>query len=214
MIKITIVEDHTLFREGIKSLLGKVKDFRIAGEFSDGKKFTDALLTLDTDIVLMDINMPYMNGLDATQTVMLKRPEIKVLVLSMYDDTQYYYKMIRAGAAGFVLKDASPDELETAIRNVHKGLGFFSPSLLRQAVLTAGDPTHEKKRSDRSPLSEREEEVLSLICQGLSNNEVSEKLFISHKTVETHKTNLLKKTATKNTAGLIIYAIKHKLIQI
>lgn len=214
MIKIVIVEDHTLFREGIKSLLSKIDDFSIVGEFSNGKEFIDSIFSLDTEIVLMDIEMPFMNGIEASRQAKIKRPELEIIALSMYSNQKYYYEMIKSGVSGFVLKEATTTELEKAIRDVKSGSGFFSPKLLRQAVINISEIESKKNKIEKLQLTEREIEILDLICKGMSNNEISEKLFLSPKTVESHKSKLLRKTDTKNTAGLIIYAIKNELIEI
>lgn len=214
MIKIIVVEDHTLFRKGIRSLLAGFNDFLIIAEYSNGKEYTENLFSTEGDIVLMDIEMPEMNGIEATKISKIKKPERHIIALSMYSDQKYYYEMIRAGISGFVLKEASPDELENAIRNVHKGLGFFSPQLLQQAVSGINELDRKKNNIESLKLTSREIEILDLICQGLTCNEISEKLFLSPRTVESHKTKLLRKTNTKNTAGLIIYSIKNELVDI
>jgi len=132
----------------------------------------------------------------------------------MYNDRKYYYEMIKAGISGFVLKEASTTELEKAIRDVSAGLGFFSPDLLRRAILGGGEPEKKPGAADLILLSGREREVLNLICRGLSNNEISEKLFLSPKTVESHRSKLFQKTNTRNAASLVIYSIKNELIDI
>jgi DNA-binding NarL/FixJ family response regulator len=214
MIHIAIVEDHTLFREGIKSLLSKIPDFKIIAEFANGKDFCEHLTELDVKIVLMDIEMPVMSGLEAAKIANIKRPELQIIALSMYADQRYYYEMIKAGISGFVLKEASTTELEKAIRDVYAGMGFFSPKLLQQAMINIPDEVNKKKKIDNLHLTDREFEILDLICKGMSNNEISEKLFLSPKTIESHKSKLFQKTETKNTAGLVIYAIKNELIEI
>lgn len=211
MIKIAIVEDHPLFREGVKNLISKSKDIAVIGEFSNGKEFTDSLSQLDIDIVIMDINMPLMNGIEATRIANNIKPNIKIIVLSMYSDQNYYYEMIKAGIAGFVLKNASTTELEKAIRDVNDGLGFFSPKLLQEAVLKIND---EKNKTSECGFSKREIDIIQLLCQGLTNSEISDKLCLSTKTIEFHKSKLLLKTETKNSTGLIIYAIKNKIVQL
>jgi DNA-binding NarL/FixJ family response regulator len=214
MIRIVIVEDHTLFREGIKSLLGNVDGFKVVAEFANGKDFIDALFKIDCDIVLMDIEMPVMNGVDAAKEAKMKRPELQVVALSMYSDQKYYYEMIKAGVAGFVLKEASTTELEKAIREVYSGMGYFSPRLLQQIIINIPELEHKQRLINSLQLSEREVEVLELICEGYTNNEISEKLFLSPKTVEAHKSKLMKKTETKNTASLIIFAVKNELVEL
>lgn len=214
MIPIIIVEDHTLFREGIKSLLCKITDFKIIAEYNNGKDLCDDLTKISTGIILMDIEMPVMGGIEASKIVNIKRPDLKIIALSMYADQRYYYEMIKAGISGFVLKEATTIELEKAIRDVHDGLGFFSPKLLQKAICNITELENKKKKIEKLNLTDREFEILELICKGLSNNEISEKLFLSPKTIESHKSKLFQKTETKNTASLVIYAIKNEIIEI
>ena len=214
MIKIVIVEDHTLFREGLKSLLAHIPDFEIVAEYANGKDFCDQLTEIDAQIVLMDIEMPVMGGIEASGIVNIKRPELQIIALSMYGDQCYYYEMIRVGISGFVLKGATTTELEKAIRDVNSGLGFFSPTLLHSAIVNSNKLDSKKNRFEKLQLTDREIQVLDLICKGMTNAEISEKLFLSPKTVESHKSKLFQKTDTRNTAGLVIYAIKNELIEI
>ena len=214
MIKIAIVEDHTLFREGLKSLLENNSKYKVVAEFSNGKAFIEALFDVNIDLVLMDIEMPVMNGIEATIEAKMKIPELRFIALSMYSDQKYYYEMIRAGVSGFVLKEATSDELEKAIQDVMNDQSYFSPKLLQQVVLHIPEMEGRQKLIQKLQITERELDVLDLICQGMTNNEISEKLFLSTKTIETHKTRLLKKTATKNSTGLILYALKNKLVNL
>jgi DNA-binding NarL/FixJ family response regulator len=214
MIQIAIVEDHTLFREGLKSLLANIPDFKIIAEFANGKDFCDNLPDLDVHVILMDIEMPIMGGIEAARFTNIYRPELQIIALSMYSDQRYYYEMIKAGISGFVLKEATTTELEKAIRDVNGGLGFFSPKLLQKAFINMPELEDKKRKIEKLQLTERELEILDLICKGLSNIEMSEKLFLSPKTIESHKSKLFHKTDTKNSAGLIIYAIKNELIEI
>jgi len=214
MINIAIVEDHRLFREGLKSLFSDIKDFEVLAEYSNGKDYIDSIFNLQVDVVLMDIEMPVMNGIEATRLSKIKKPEIQVIALSMFSDKKYYYEMIKSGISGFVLKEASPEELEKAIRDVHNGLGFFSPKLLQQAIINIPEMEKKRKFIDKLQLTVRELEIIELVCQGYNNNKIADKLFLSPKTVESHKTHLLSKTGTKNSAELIIFAIKNELIEI
>lgn len=214
MINIIIVEDHTLFREGLKSLLLSSNKFNVIAEFSNGKEFVDSIFDYNPDLVLIDINMPHMNGIEATAEAKIKKPELKIIALSMYSDQKYYYEMIKAGASGFVLKEATTDELEKAILDVMNNESFFSPKLLQQVILNIPNIEAKQKIIQQLEITEREMDVLRLICQGMTNNEISDKLFLSSKTVETHKSRLLRKTNTKNSTSLIIFALKNKIIDL
>lgn len=214
MINIIIVEDHTLFREGLKSLLSNNNHYTVVAEYPNGKAFIDNLFDIEADLVLIDINMPVMNGIEATTEAKIKKPELKFIALSMYSDQKYYYEMIKAGVSGFVLKEATTDELDKAIHDVMNNESFFSPKLLQQVILHIPELEVKQKIINKLEITERELDVLSLICKGMTNNEISEQLFLSPKTVETHKTRLLKKTTTKNSTSLILFALKNKIIEI
>jgi DNA-binding NarL/FixJ family response regulator len=164
----------------------------------------------------MDIAMPELDGIEATIRLLEKKPGIKVLTLSMFGDEEYYYKMIHAGVKGFVLKSSGISELERAIEAVGKGESYFSNELLRRIITKLGqrkDPV-KQNQEELNPLTEREKEILGLICGGLSNPEIADKLNISETTVKTHRANLMSKTNCNNTANLVMYAIKNKFVQI
>jgi DNA-binding NarL/FixJ family response regulator len=203
MINITIVEDHILFRKGIISLLEKTKDFRVVAEFSNGAEYIENLFDLHTDIVLMNIEMPKLSGIETSIQSSIKRPELKIIALSMYGDQKHYYEMIKTGISGFVLKESTPEELEKAIRDVHIGLGFFSPKLLQDVMVNIPEIEKRKRNAAKLQITKRELEILDLICKGFTNNQISEKLFLSPRTVESHKTKMMRKTNTNNTPGLI-----------
>jgi DNA-binding NarL/FixJ family response regulator len=214
MVNIAIVEDHTLFREGLKSLLEPSSEYKIVAEFANGRDFVDNMFNYNIDLVLIDIEMPVMNGIDATYEAKMKNPSLRFIALSMYSEQRYYYEMIKAGVSGFVLKEATTDELDKAISDVMNDQSYFSPKLLQQVAINIPEMEAKQKLMNKLELTEREIEVMNLICKGFSNNEISESLFVSVKTVETHKTRLLKKTGTKNSTGLILFALKNKLIEI
>lgn len=216
MIKIAIVEDLPLVLEGLKLLINQIEDFEIVAEYANGKEFTDDILNLDVDVVLTDIDMPVMDGISATKLATSLRPEIKMIGLSMHNDRKYYYHMVTAGAKGFVLKQSNPDELEKAIREVYINGNFFSPDLLHSIIVDIHGLEEEIVRDKKQllNLSERETELLNLICQGMTNQQLAEKMFVSLRTIESNKSRLMQKTNTKNNAGLIIWAIKNKIVTI
>ena len=210
-IKIIIADDHQLFRNGLKILLNSFPDFEVTGEASNGEEFLKLLTTVPAEIALMDINMPEMDGIDATRKGLKICPEIKIIALSMYGEEEYYYKMVDAGAKGFLLKDSDISEVKEAILTVSKGGSYFSQELLYHVIQKIKHREHESKTAN---LSKREKEILAKICEGLSNQEIADTLFISKRTVDKHRANLLGKTNSKNTASLILFAIRNKLIEI
>ena len=213
-IKIVIVDDHAIFRDGLKSVLSQIPDFIVIDEAETGKEFLDLLINTKPDIVLLDISMPEMDGIEATEKALLKYPDLKIITLSSYSDHVYYYKMIKAGVQGFVLKKSGREELQEAINTVYNGGNYFPQDILRNLLFKVSHTGVDSILNNEIRLSKRETEVLQLICQGFTNNEIAEKLFISPKTVDNHRTNLLSKTSTKNTAHLVMFAIKHHLIEV
>ena len=211
-IKIALVDDHTLFRSGLKGLLSQREDFTVVADVGSGEEFLAILPTLDVDVVFMDISMPGMDGSRTTRLALAERPELKVITLSMYGDQHYYTLMMECGASGFVLKDSDISDVYSAVDAVVGGDSFFSPSLL--GSLTRSMRRLSVEPSGEDALSEREIEILVEVCRGLSNQEIADKLFISKRTVDKHRANILEKTGCKNTANLVVYAIKNHLVEI
>jgi len=162
--------------------------------------------------VLLDIEMPVMNGFEAARLAIEKFPEIKIITLSMYGEEDYYYKMVDAGVKGFVLKDSDINEVKDALETVYDGGSYFSSELLNALVKSLR--TRPSSSEKQNLLSERETEILILICQGFSNQEIADQLFISKRTVDKHRANILEKSECKNTAQLVMYAIKNELVEI
>ena len=210
-MRILLVDDHTLFRNGLKMLLDTLPGYEVTGEASNGRDFLDLIAKHDYDIVFLDIEMPEINGIDAARKAIEQKPELKIITLSMYGDEEYYDQMVDAGAKGFLLKNTNLQEVKTAIDTVIAGGNYFSQELM-QNLLRNYKAIHETKEPD-AELSEREIEILLLICSGLSNQKIGDQLFISKRTVEKHRANILCKTNCKNTAGLVMYAIKNQLIK-
>ena len=209
--KVIIVDDHKMFRSGLRFLLSNVPNIKVIGEASNGKEFLDMAEKEHIDIALMDINMPEMNGIDATKIAKEKYPNVKVIVLSMHGEEEYYDQMLDAGVKGFLLKNSDADELIAAIEAVISGKSYFSQELL---VDILDQKRLQKLRNDTVKLSQRELEVLKLICDGYSNAQIAEQLFISHRTVDRHRSNLLSKTGCKNSTSLVMYAVKNKIVEI
>ncbi|MCW5516909.1 response regulator transcription factor [Muriicola sp. Z0-33] len=216
MIRIAIIEDLPIVLEGIKLIINNIKDLKIVAEFSNGKEFTEHLPSLSADVVLTDIDMPIMDGITATKIALSLNPNLKIIALSMYNDRKYYYEMVTAGAKGFVLKQSPSNELETAIREVYNGGNYFSEELLRSVIIEMQSIesllVEEKKKLLN--LTNRESDMLNLICQGLTNKELANELFVSVRTIESTKSRLMEKTNTRNNAGLIIWAIKNKIVTV
>ena len=213
-INIAIVDDHEIFRDGLKSVLAQIEGFQVVYEAATGKEFLESLNKFISDIVLMDISMPEMNGIEATEKALAKHPDLKIITLSSYSDHVYYYKMIKAGVQGFVLKKSGKAELEKAIKTVYEGNNHFPQDILRNLLFKISRNGTENIQSNELTLSKRETEVLQLICQGHTNYEIAEKLHISPKTVDNHRTNLLSKTSTRNSAHLVMFAIKQHLVEV
>ena len=211
LLSVILVDDHQLFREGLKLILQNLPYINEIREASNGKEYLELLNSSTPDIVFIDIEMPVLNGIDATHQSLIKYPNLNIIGLSMYGDEEYYSKMIEAGAKGFILKNSNIHDLESAIQNVTEGNNYFSQEVLSRMLKNLSKKTLLQKNSD---LSEREEEVLYHICKGLSNQEISDILHISKRTVDKHRENLLSKTGVKNTAGLVMYAIKNKIVEV
>ena len=208
-----IVDDHLIFRQGLRSLITLENFATVIGEASNGIEFLELLSHLKPDVVLMDIDMPRMNGMEATRKALEIIPDLKIIAFTMFGDEDYYYKMIDLGVKGFILKSSGINELEKAIQDIMMGESYFSNELLRKIINNLGRD-HAKKSAEVGRLTARELEVLQHICFGLSNEEMAQKLFISAKTVKSHRANLLEKTNSKNTPALILFALKNKLIDI
>jgi DNA-binding NarL/FixJ family response regulator len=215
MEKIIIVDDHSLFREGIKLLIENEGLGEVIAEAENGQVFLTLLETLHPDLVIMDIEMPVMGGLEATEKALRIRPELKILVLTMQNEKSNYFEMTRAGAIGFVLKTSGKQEFERAIDAISRGEHYFSNDLLHQIILnmnSSDEPVLNKPKPEGEKLTTREKEVLQYFCEGLSVSEIAAKLFISIKTIESHRSALLRKTDSRNTINLVLYAIKNKLV--
>jgi len=210
-MEIILVDDHTLFRNGLKMLLDTLSGYKVTGEASNGKEFLELIKIHDYDIVFLDIEMPEINGIEAARRAIELKPDLKIITLSMYGDEEYYDQMVDAGAKGFLLKNTNLQEVKTAIDTVMNGGNYFSQELMQS--LLRNYKSVKEIRGPESELSEREVEILLLICSGLSNQEIGDQLFISKRTVEKHRANILSKTNCKNTAGLVMYAIKNQMIQ-
>jgi len=212
-VRIVLVDDHTLFRTGLAGLLSQREGFDVVADYGSGEEFLAALESLEVDVVFMDISMPGIDGAETTRRALEIRPELKIITLSMYGDDHYYTRMVVSGASGFLLKDSEIDEVYAAVESAMAGDSYFSSALLgsltrNMSVLNALSPNEEDE------LSDREMEILVEVCRGLSNQEIADKLFISKRTVDKHRANILEKTGCRNTANLVVYAIKNHLVDL
>ncbi len=216
-IRVVIADDHALFRDGLKMLLNSSNNIDVVAEATTGKELLTALESTEVDVILLDISMPEMDGIEAASHIVEKYPSLPIITLSMFGEEDYYFRMVSIGVKGFLLKDSSVDEVMYAITTVASGGSYFSNELLLSLVdslqYAQTNDVQEEENSDNE-LSEREREILFQICKGLSNQEIGEKLFISKRTVDKHRANILAKTSCKNTANLVVYAIKNKLVEI
>jgi len=212
MIKILIADDHKVFREGIASILEEQDHFFIAGQAENGNEVLTLLEKESVDVILMDISMGETSGIDTTKKVLEKYPEIKVLVLSMHNESDYIINVINEGACGYLLKDCGSIELIKAINEVHKGNIYYSQEVAGIMAKYISNKNKRKQNSDIK-LTNRESEILKLIANEYTNPEIAAELFISIRTVDTHRRNILEKLGVKNTAGLVKYAMKSGLVE-
>ncbi len=214
-MKILLADDHNVLRKGLRRILEEQPDLEVVGEASDGRQAVHLAQTLKPDIVVMDIAMPLMNGLEATRQILQRNSSLNVLILSMYSDENYIVQVLRAGARGYLLKDTAEEDLITAVRTVAKGLPFFSPKI---AKLLLGDSMQrirdEGVTDSYELLTPREREVLQLIAEGKSNKEAATALFVSPTTIETHRARIMDKLDLHSTADIVLYAVRKGIVQL
>jgi len=214
-IRILLTDDHTLFRQGIRTLLSTQPDLEVAGEAADAMESVNAARQLRPDVVLMDIGMAGMSSFEATRQIRRERPDTKVIFLSMYDDEDYLAECVEIGANGYVLKDSPADQLVTAVREVHRGGSYLSPRLLTRLVDGFRGQGNNPVRQPRfGTLTKREREILKMLAEGKSVKEIATGFDLSVKTVEAHKFNLMRKLDIHNKAQLVQYAIQKKIIRL
>ena len=215
-IKLALVDDHNLFRRGIASILGQVSDFELVLEASNGQEFIDKISRRVPDVVLLDLQMPVLDGTATADYLREHYPLIKIIVLTMHDEDRMVLHLFEKGVSGYLLKDSDPDEVEKAIRKVmDEGVylnEFVSRAMLRKMTNKTAAVKQSALYNSKILLSEREKEVLKLICEGMSTVEIGDKVFLSPRTVEGHRLRILEKTGTKNTAGMVAYAFKNDLV--
>ncbi len=210
-INVLIVDDHKLFRNGLELVLQSIPHIKSIQHAGDGK---EALLLLTQEkfrLVFLDISMPILNGLDTAKAIVKKYKDTKLIVLSMHQDKKNVYEMYDAGVSGYLLKSSSVEEINRAVNEVSQGKSYFVPEV-SEVLINRYKEQNQVQPNNTNELSGREIDILKLICGQLSNQEIADKLFISSRTVETYRENLLKKTKSRNTAGLVVYALRNDLI--
>ncbi len=210
IITIIIVEDHAIFREGLKQVISGLPGMKVIGEAENGEVFLELLKKTKPDIVIMDIKMPVMDGIEATDRAMKLYPDLKIIVLSMFGEEEYLYAMVMKGVSGFLLKNTSMHNLGRAITMVYCGQQYFSPEL--NGILAK--KIRQISTSEIPQFTQKENEVLRLICKGYSTEEMAHELNISKRTLEGYRAKLLQKTSLNNTINLVIYAIRNKLVTV
>ena len=206
-IKLFVVDDHQIFIDGIKALLHDIENIEIIGEANNGRQALERLKEINADVVLMDIGMADLNGIETTKIILEKLPTVKIIALTMYDDQSKVAKMLRAGVKGYILKDTAKNELTQAIQTVAAGGVYYSDKVIINTMQNISNETENLL----SKLTNREIEIIKLIVKSLTNKEIAEKLSISELTVNTHRKNAMRKLMIKNTAGLVKFALEYSL---
>ncbi|MCG0274918.1 MAG: response regulator transcription factor [Thermosediminibacteraceae bacterium] len=210
-ISVVLADDHALMRKGLKKILEMESDIEVVGEASNGLEAIEEVRTKEPDVVLMDINMPKLNGVEATRVLKKEKSKAKVIILTIYDDREYLLELLKIGIAGYILKDIEPQALVEAVRAVSRGETYIQPTLTRALVAEYKRLSQPLARASR-PLTAREKEVMAYIAEGMSNIEISEKLGISEKTVKNHVSSILRKLNLMDRTQVAVYALKNNLV--
>jgi DNA-binding NarL/FixJ family response regulator len=210
-IRVIVVDDHEIFRNGLKMVIGKIDFAMVVGEASNGEEFLNLIKVTPADIVLMDVEMPFLNGIEATRLALKEYPYLKIIALTMFAEDQYIQSMLDEGAKGFLIKNIKKEALSNALMTVHGGGNYYSEELFR---FFTKQLTKDENNEISIKFTRREKEILQLLAEGLNNKEIAEILFVSERTVIGHKSNMLGKTGCKSTVSLLSYAIKHKVVMV
>jgi two-component system response regulator NreC len=212
-IRVLIVDDHSIVREGVRMILAGQEDFEVVGEASNGREGVEIARRMKPDVVVMDISMPDMNGIEATAKIRSEMPDTEVLGLTMHEEDSYVFELLKAGAAGYVLKRAAAEDLVSAVRAAHQGQAFLYPSVAKMVVQDFLQRATVQDRQNLDGLTDREREVLTLIAEGMTNQQIAGKLYISIKTVQTHRAHIMEKLNLHDRTELVRYAIRKGLIR-
>lgn len=216
-IRVFLADEQTLLREGLKRILAQAGDLEVVGEAGDGQEAVAKAVAAKPDVVLLDVSLPLLNGVDAARQILKALPDTKILALTIYASEEYVYQVLEAGALGYVLKDAAPEDLVRGIRLVYDGIPFFSPAVSKVVVegyLKRRQETAPKANAAYDELTQREREILQLIAEGHRNREVSEMLDLSIKTVEVHRAHIMEKLGARSLADLVLIAIGRGIVKL
>ena len=211
--RVLLADDHTVVRDGLRTVLDSVPDLQVVAEAADGAEAVELALSEDVELAVLDVSMPRMTGLQAAQELARRRPELRVLILSMHDNEQYFFEALKAGASGYVLKTAANRDLIEACRATMRGEPFLYPAAVRALVRDYLDRASRGEAMPEDPLTPRELEIVKLIAEGLTSEEIAEQLVISKKTVDRHRANVLEKLGMRNRVELTRYAIRRGLVE-
>ncbi len=212
--RILLVDDHAILREGIRALLDKQDNVEVVAEAGNGREAVLKATQSQPDVVILDISMPLMDGLEATRQMKKDNPEIKILVLTMHDDEEYFFQLLRAGASGYITKKSVGSELASAIEAVSRGESFFCPAMSKYLLSDYLRLDKATENIEQVELTSREREIVKLIAEGFTNQQIAESLHRSVKTIESHRSNILRKLDIHDTVELVKYAVRKKLIEI
>ncbi|SFO86555.1 two component transcriptional regulator, LuxR family [Chitinophaga sp. YR627] len=212
-IRLVIADDHEIFRDGLALMLSRQPDITLVGQANNGRELLELLTSVEADVVMTDLKMPLMDGITATRALLQRNPDIKIIALSMFDEEELIVEMLEAGAKGYLLKNADKQEIIEAINSVYEDHIFYcrqtSAKLASMIVKSRFNPSRE---NNPITFTDREKEIIRLICQQFTAQEIGDKIFLSKRTVEGHRTRILEKMNVKNTAGVVVFALKNNLI--
>ncbi len=210
-MKIILVDDHNLMMFGLRNILGTVPEFEVVGEATNGLEAIELFSKISADVILMDINMPELNGIETTKKIKAINEDIKIIMLTTHDEEQYVLKADMAGADGYLFKNCEKEELIEAIESVHNGVKYYAKSISKDIIEKIQQKSYIKDILD-SEITKREIDIIKAIAEGLNNKEIAAKLFISDRTVNTHRTNIMQKLNAKNSVDIVVKALEKKLI--